>query len=468
MKYLTFVVISACLSSFLFGFNNGIVNQTLPVIVNCASASHSGPFPSCISMGDWEQGLFVSIFLVGGIVGGALGSYPSACFGRRLTLLLNILFYAIGAAFVTLGFDLLSLSVGRFVSGVASGISTVVVPVYVNEVSPIHLRGILGTIHQLCIVLGSLVVSVLGLWLANNVQWRFMFGSTWVACLLQLTFLPLCPESPVWLIQNNRSSDARRVLTRLGRDKEQDDDTEVPSDEDESIESAQSCNSKELPSINTIAELFCASELRWQLFAALSLQMAQQLSGINAAVYFSTRIFMTNFSAELAVKLTLVIVAFKVFFTILSMRFIESVGRRPLLLTSISLMCMSSILTGLLNCFGLSHFYFLAALSLYCSAYSIGLGAIPWLILPELIPSYAIKPASSVSVTLNWSTNAILTLVMPKMIQTMGYNIFWVFGGLLVVFFFTTLYCVPETKSKTAQEVSDALSATRRNSYVQE
>lgn len=162
-----------------------------------------------------------------------------------------------------------------------------------------------------------------------------------------------------------------------------------------------------------ILDLFKSPRLRKPFIAALSLQIAQQFSGINIAIYYSTTIFKESYSEDLAIKFTLIVSVVNLVMTLVSMVLIERLGRKILILTSVGLMAVFSIALLVVDILHTDKVFKVVALVLFVASFGIGLGAIPWLILPELIPTYAIGPAASVCTAVNWGCNFLVGLLSP-------------------------------------------------------
>ncbi|KAJ6656778.1 hypothetical protein lerEdw1_003109 [Lerista edwardsae] len=280
----------AVLGSLQFGYNTGVINAPQEVIEEFYNQTWHYRYNEYISRGTlttlWS--LSVSIFSVGGMIGSfSVGLFVNRL-GRRNSMLLSN-----GLAFlaaVLMGFSKMAgsfemLILGRFVIGVYSGLTTGFVPMYVGEVSPTALRGALGTLHQLGIVVGILVAQVFGmdLIMGNDDLWPLLLGFIFVPALLQCILLPLAPESPRFLLINrNEENKAKSVLKKLRGT------TDVSKDLQEmKEESRQMMQEKKV----TIPELFRSPMYRQAILIAIVLQLSQQLSGINAVFYYSTSIF---------------------------------------------------------------------------------------------------------------------------------------------------------------------------------
>ena len=304
-SYLYFNIVSCILTAFQFGYHSGCVNQPHSAITECEIHSSE----DCIPMNDWEWGAFVSIFLVGGIIGSLIAGQLTRKLGRRNLLFWNNLGFLIGSSCVVVGKDVWVLGIGRFITGLSAGIGTAIVPLFIAEISPLEYRGFLGSLNQMAIVFGLSTSWIVGFFLSERPLWRFIFAFSWIPSLLQCLLLPFCIESPFWLIYNRRQDQARVYLSLIrGLDDVEEEldqiaritgtfepeETESEFTNDQDIEPLLRPTENIPPppkQITSIQELFQQKELLNPLFAAFGLQFIQQASGINAATYYSVRLY---------------------------------------------------------------------------------------------------------------------------------------------------------------------------------
>ncbi|KAI8830674.1 general substrate transporter [Chytriomyces cf. hyalinus JEL632] len=479
-------VASAALTAFSFGFHLGEVNQPREAMSNCTAVDDLilSAGTDCIPMDDWAWGTFVSIFVLGGTVGAFCGGPLAEMLGRRRLLFLNNAPYILAALLLGSSTSVWGLYAGRFIAGLSAGLGSVGVPLYIAEVAPVKIRGSLGAIHQLSIVVGILCSQSLGIPLSTRTGWRYLFYTGALPPLLQCFLLPFCVESPKWMSANGLLIDARKALVKLrsgagfsdadiedelesiannphdsGNDQNAANDTDTaPQDTGRHSVSGNADESAPLTShvVRTVGihNLFSVPALRKPLVAAFGLQLAQQLSGVNAAVFYSTTIFNQSYPPSVSIKLSLLVSVVNLITTLVSMVLIERLGRRTLLLTSE---------LGMMSC-GISIFIAVKAtlapavvvvsLMGFVGFFGIGLGAIPWLILPELVPGYAVNAAASVCSGLNWGSSWIVALLLPVFIGILGYDIFLLFSVFLAGFAVFTVHYVPETKGLSPEEVA--------------
>ncbi|KAE8955151.1 hypothetical protein PR001_g32218, partial [Phytophthora rubi] len=255
---------------------------------------------------DMLWALCVSSFAVGGPIGSIAGGQLSAQIGRKKTMLANSCLFVVSGVVMAFAINMYMLIAGRFLVGIASGTATVIVPLYLGELAPPNLRGTLGTTYQ-------------------------------VAMLL---LTPLLIESPRWLLNNGNAKEAEEILRRL----RQSDDVF------DEIDSISAANTSESGDVQGVGEVLRDRSIRLPLLVAVVLQLAQQLSGINAVMFYASSFFQNAGLEDPLVGITLVYIV-NVLATVVALMLMDSAGRRPLLLWSVVGMLVSSgILTvGLMD-----------------------------------------------------------------------------------------------------------------------
>lgn len=458
-SHLVFAIAAAALgSSFQHGYNTGVVNAPEKLVQDFINETYSARFgeKADIQTITIIYSIMVSIFCVGGMAGALMTAYAAEKLGRKKGLLLNNVFVFIAAAFM--GFSKLCKSYemlifGRFFIGLNSGLNAGLAPMYLTEIAPLHLRGAVGTIYQLVVTISILVSQVLGLpeILGTADRWPFLFAMTIVPAIFMLVTMPLCPESPKYiLITQGRDVAAQKALTWLRGTIEVHDEMDEMRAEYESM--------KLVPKV-TLYEMWHNSSLRQPLFIAVTVMLSQQLSGINAIIFFSTGIFEdAGLESDEALYATLGMGSINVVMTIVSLILVEKAGRRTLHLAGLAGMCTATILLTL--CLKLKdEAHWLSYLSIvlvigFVVMFATGPGSIPWFLVTELFGHGARPIATSIAVAVNWSANFIVGLCFLPLKNLIGEYIFLIFSILLVLFFIFTYKKVPETKNKTAEEIA--------------
>ncbi|CAG11830.1 unnamed protein product, partial [Tetraodon nigroviridis] len=453
---------AAVIGSLQFGYNTGVINAPQKVIEGFINNTWSERYQEPISKSSltaiWS--ITVAIFSIGGIFGSfSVGLFVNR-FGRRNSMLLANVLAFIAAALM--GFSKMTRSwemliAGRFVVGLYSGLSTGFVPMYVGEVSPTSLRGALGTLHQLGIVIGILIAQVFGLEsvMGNAELWPLLLGFTFIPAVIQCVLLPLCPKSPRFLLINkNEENKAKAVLKKLRGT------SDVSADMQEmKEESRQMMREKKV----TILELFRSHLYRQPLLIAVILQLSQQLSGINAVFYFSTRIF-EKAGVEQPVYATIGAGVVNTAFTVVSLFVVERAGRRSLHMTGLLGMAASAVLmtiaTALLEQLKWMSYLSIVAIFAFVAFFEIGPGPIPWFIVAELFSQGPRPSAIAVAGFTNWTANFIVGMCFQYVEELCGPYVFIIFTVLLLLFFIFTYFKVPETKGRTFDEIASCFRHT--------
>ncbi|XP_053546167.1 solute carrier family 2, facilitated glucose transporter member 1 [Bombina bombina] len=446
----------AVIGSLQFGYNTGVINAPQGVIENFYNETwinrYNEPISKATLTSLWS--ISVAIFSVGGMIGSfSVGLFVNR-FGRRNSMLMVNLLAFLGA--ILMGFSKLAYSfemliIGRFVIGLYCGLTTGFVPMYVGEVAPTALRGALGTLHQLGVVIGILIAQIFGLEpiMGNDTLWPLLLGCIFVPALVQCITLPFCPESPRFLLINRNEEDkAKAVLKKLRGT------TDVSADMQEmKEESRQMMREKKV----TILELFRSPLYRQPIFIAIVLQLSQQLSGINAVFYYSTMIF-KKANVEQPVYATIGAGIVNTAFTVVSLFVVERAGRRTLHLIGLGGMAVCCVLMTIAlalldNVAGMSYLSIVAVFG-FVAFFEIGPGPIPWFIVAELFSQGPRPAAIAVAGLSNWTANFVVGMGFQYVEMLCGSYVFIIFMVLLIFFFVFTFFKVPETKGRTFDEIA--------------
>ncbi|XP_027694405.1 solute carrier family 2, facilitated glucose transporter member 3 [Vombatus ursinus] len=453
---LLFAVGVAAIGSFQFGYNTGVINapeQIIKEFINHTLSVRNGePASEVLLTSLWS--LSVSIFSVGGMIGSfSVGLFVNR-FGRRNSMLIVNSLALVGGAF--LGFSKSAGSVemlilGRLIIGLFCGLSTGFVPIYIGEVSPTELRGAFGTLHQLGVVVGILVAQIFGLnyIMGTETLWPLLLGFTIIPTVLQSIALPLCPESPRFLLINKKEEEqAQKILEKLWGT--QDVGQDIQEMKNESAKMAQ----EKKP---TVLDLFRTPNYRQPIIIAIMLQFSQQLSGINAVFYYSTGIF-TDAGVKEPVYATIGAGAVNVVFTVVSLFLVERAGRRTLHLVGLGGMTVCTVLMVVSMSLKSTHLWMsyicIVATFGYVALFEVGPGPIPWFIVAELFSQGPRPAAMAVAGCCNWTSNFLVGMLFPHAAKYLGSYVFIVFTFFLIFFFLFTFFKVPETKGRTFENIT--------------
>jgi len=397
----------------------------------------------------------VAVFCVGGIMGGSIVGVVSSRVGRKGGLLLNNILMLIAGVFLFAAKYAGSwemLIIGRLIIGINSGLNAGLAPMYLSEISPTSLRGAVGTVYQLIITISILLSQILGMTnvLGNIAGWPFLLGLTIIPGILQVIALPFCPESPKYLLlDKNDDEKATSALAWLRGT------NDVKTEMDEM--KAEHNVIKSLPKV-TFKNMLMDPSLRSPLIIAMMMMLAQQLSGINAAIFYSTSIFKSaGLSESEAQSATLGMGAMNVAMTFVSLVLIEKAGRKTLMLAGLSVMvvCTTMILVCLQagDAAPALRYISIAMVILFVVGFATGPGSIPWFFVTELFTQSARGMATSIAVVTNWTANFLVGLGFEPLKLVMGPWVFLIFIILQILFILYVKFKVPETKNKPIEEI---------------
>lgn len=431
-----FVFLAAAISALggmLFGYDTGVISGAILFIRQDFQLS---PF---------LQGLVVSAVLIGAVIGAACGGGLSDRFGRRRVILATAGVFALGAIYTALVRSVSQLVIGRIVVGAAIGAASFSAPLYISEVSPPSARGRMVTLNQVAVVLGIVIAYGVDYALAPERAWRWMFALAAIPALALGLGMLAMPDSPRWLLSQNRTETSRRVLQRIrGREQVDGEIKEISQGLSE-----QAGGWKEL----------LRPEVRPALGVGLGLAVFQQITGINTVIYYSPTILQfAGFSSASSAILATVGVGFvNLLLTLTALLLLDRLGRRPLLLWGLAGMVVSLAMLALSftgDVKTISGPLMVASLMLYVGSFAIGLGPVFWLIISEIYPLRARGLGMSLATVLNWAANLVVALLFLPLAQAIGFpGTFGLFALMAAGAWFFSEVHVPETKNRTLEQI---------------
>src|SRR5690554_397501 len=442
-KYVLFLSLVAALGGFLFGFDTAVISGAERDIQEIWQLS------------DWMHGMAVAIALYGTVIGALFGGIPASKYGRKIVLTAIGILYLLSAIGSALAPEVMSFMFFRFIGGLGVGASSVVAPMYISEIASAKNRGLLVALFQF-----NLVFGILAAYFSNYLidtadwsqAWRWMLGMEAVPALLYTLLLFKIPESPRWLIAiKNDVGQARKILTKTD-----------PEGVDEAISLAIE-ESKTARVKVGFAGLFHSNYLHITLLAIL-MALFNQLSGINAIIYFAPRVFeMAGISSENALFSTIGIGVVNLFATLLGLYLIDRIGRKKLMyigsfgyIVSLALIAYS-FSGGHIPANYLPIFVFM-----FIASHAIGQGSVIWVFIAEIFPNELRAYGQSIGSFTHWIMAALIANVFPFFANNLGpATIFGFFGVMMIIQLIWVNLRMPETKGRSLEEIQQDLNKNK-------
>ena len=429
--------LTSALAGFLFGFDTVVISgaeQTIQALWSLSPAIH---------------GVAMASALYGTVLGSLLGSWPTDRFGRRPTLLWIGVLYFVSAVWSGLATDVNSFILARFIGGLGVGISTVAAPLYIAEIAPPEWRGRLAGMFQFNIVFGILAAFVSNALLGNVGEnaWRWMLGVEAVPALIYAVLCLTIPESPRWLIARKGDRAAGlEVLRRISPG--------APPDAIEATADAIQASAGE----QSVRTRFWTRGLRVPIQLAFLVAFFNQLSGINAVLYFAPRIFeMAGLGAQAALLQSIGIGITNLVFTFVGLWLIDRLGRRPLLFIGSFGYIVSLGLTSWAFYTG-HHAIVPACIFAFIAAHAVGQGAVIWVLISEIFPTRHRAEGQALGSFTHWAFAALLTTFFPKMVTVFPPGqVFLFFCVMMAIQLLWVALMVPETKGVPLEEMQERL-----------
>jgi sugar porter (SP) family MFS transporter len=428
----------AALGGLLFGFDTAVISGT------------TGALTQLYGLSSKSLGITVSIAIWGTVIGALFAGFPGEKFGRRDSLRGLAIFYFISAMGCAFAWSWPSLLVFRFIGGLGIGGSSVLGPMYIAEIAPAKSRGKLVGVFQFNVVFGILlayfsnyVLSVLHL---GDVEWRWDLGVAALPAAIFLVLLFTIPRSPRWLVKKGRIDEARSVLKITGDENYERDLQEIVDSID--VEQKQA------------AEKLLSRKYAFPIFLAVSIGLFNQLSGINAILYYLNDIFAKAGFSRVSGNLQAVAIgATNLAFTMIAMTVIDKLGRKKLLL--VGSVGTAACLAGVAAIFFMhSHEGFLVWLLVgYIAFFAFSQGAVIWVYISEVFPNSVRGKGQSLGSATHWFMNALISGIFPLMAANSGGYPFAFFAAMMVLQFFVVLFVYPETKGLTLEEMQKELTS---------
>ena len=425
----------AALGGLLFGFDTAVISGTTHALTDTFQLS-----PGAL-------GMTVAAALWGTILGAMFAGIPGDRYGRRDSLRIMAVLYLVSAVGCAFAWNWWALVFFRFVGGLGIGGSSVLGPMYIAEVAPAKWRGRLVGLFQFNVVFGILLAYLsnylVGTFQLGSAEWRWKLGLPGILATLFLVMLFGIPRSPRWLVKKGRINEAREVLRITGEQNYEQELQEIIV----SIDAEHSAGDA----------LFSRKYLL-PIFLAVSIGMFNQLSGINAILYYLNDIFAyAGFSKVSSDLQAVAIGATNLVFTMLAMSLIDRIGRRTLLL--IGAVGTGACLAGVAGIFftGRHQHLLVWLLIAYIAFFAFSQGAVIWVYLSEVFPNRVRAKGQSLGSFSHWFMNAIISGTFPLLAARSGGYPFLFFAVMMVVQFFVVLFFYPETKAVSLESMQKKL-----------
>jgi MFS transporter, SP family, xylose:H+ symportor len=444
---LRFITISAALGGLLFGYDTAVISGAI------------GNLTTYFSLSPAETGWAISSALVGCLIGAFFSDFVSGRFGRKASMFVAAVFFLACSIGTAIPETFSVFIIFRIIGGIGVGLASMVVPMYIAEIAPANKRGALVAYNQLAIVIGIVVVYFVNYLIALqgdadwnlNLGWRYMFASEAIPSILYLILIFFIPESPRWLLEKGRGDEAVKILHRFN-----------PSENIDALlaDVKASLAGKDKQSWT----ILLGPGLRRAMVVGIGLSVFQQITGINAILYYAPEIF-KSFGSDANASLleTSILGVTNLVFTIISIALVDKVGRKPLLVIGSLGMLVSLAVVGYAAYYHFTGLWLLVFLMLFMGSFSISWGPVVWVLLAEIFPNRVRGLALSIAVFIQWAANFAVSQTFPMLTEHEELNRifngafpFWLFATFCVAALFFVWKFVPETKNKALEEM-DAL-----------
>ena len=437
MNKLFFWSLTSALAGFLFGFDTVVISGAEQTI------------QKLWGLGNWMHGMAMGAALYGTVIGSLLGGWPTEKLGRKKTLLWIGVLYFVSAVWSGLATDVYSFVIARFIGGLGVGISTVAAPLFISEISPPSRRGRLAGMFQFNIVFGILVALVSNSLIAGTSEndWRWMLGVEAIPAVIYSVLCFSLPESPRWLIGRKGDREGGKAVLRMVN----------PEMSDAGISSLADEIANHYGK-GRAATGFWSARLKVPILLAFLIAFFNQLSGINAILYFAPRIFeAAGFAAQAAILKSVGLGVTNLIFTFVGLWLIDRLGRRTLLYIGSFgyIISLGMVAWGFHTAnYGLVPAFVFA----FIAAHAIGQGAVIWVFISEIFPNEHRASGQALGSFTHWIFAALLTTFFPTMVGSFEMStVFLFFMGMMVLQLIWVKLMVPETKGVPLEELEGKL-----------
>lgn len=437
------IVLVAALGGLLFGYDTAVI------------AGAIGFLRTKFELSAAQMGWAASSALVGCVIGCISAGILSDFFGRKKVMILSAILYLISAIGSAIALNLSQFVIFRMIGGIGVGTASMLSPLYIAEISPAKNRGRMVSYNQFAIVSGMLVVYFVNYFIAAqgteawNVTtgWRWMFASEALPAVLFFICLFFVPESPRWLIKQEKTDQAQNILTRINGEAQA---------KKEVAEIKDAIQHEDCSFI----QIFKPG-IRTAMMIGMVLAVLQQITGINVFLYYAPEIFKKlGTGSNVALMQTIIIGAVNMGFTIIAIRTVDKLGRKPLMMIGATGMGICLFALGLAAYFNQTSLWALIFILGYIASFALSVGPVTWVILSEIFPTRIRGRALSVVTVLLWAANWLVSQTFPMMdenewlVKTFNHGFsFWIYGLMCVILIIFAWRVIPETKGRSLEEI---------------
>ena len=448
----------AATGGLLFGFDTGVISGAIPFLQDY------------FELTDSQIENLTALGLIGAVVGALFTGQITDMLGRKKVILASAFVFATGAVWTGFAPTVTQLMISRFYLGLAIGVSSFAVPLYISEISPTKIRGTLVSMFQLLITVGILAAYLSDNALADNSNlesWRPMLWVGVFPALVLFVGMFFLPETPRWLVSKGREEEGEAVLRRI----------EDPSMIDDSMAAMRSdiAIDKDQASWKEIFKPW----LRNALIIAAGIMFFQQFVGINTVIYYSPKIFLAaGFEgAEAAIAASVIVGVVNVLFTIVSLFIIDRLGRRKLYFIGVTGIFFALVCMGLgFMLPGAGKWFLVISMLVYIAFFAISLGPLGWVLITEVFPTKVRGLGASIGSLSNWGFNTLVVWTFYKMASAIGNakevvvpegtdlsevcpscvgGVFWIFAAVALIGLVWGFFFIPETKGVSLEKIEE-------------
>lgn len=440
-RYIVGLALSAGLAGLLYGYDTVSISGAIDFLQDKYGLSPA------------LQGLVISSIMIGGVIGAGFSGFLSDRYGRRKLLMFGAAFFFVAALWSAFTFSPVTLILARVIGGIGIGLAAALAVTYITESAPTNIRGALTSAYQLLTISGIFLTNVINYFIASsgdhdwgiNIGWRWMLGIGAIPAAIFFAALWFSPESPRFLVQNGKVEEGFKVLERInGTEKARHD-----------VEEIQNQVREEREANAQFSDLFKPG-LRKALLIGIFLAVFNQAIGMNAISYYGPVMFKDmGFGGNTEFLASSMVGGIELVFTVVGMYLIDTAGRKKLMAVGSGLMVLFAL--GISFAYA-NNYQLLMLIFVMCftSAFAFSMGPIPWIMIPELFPTYLRGRATGICTVFLWATNWAIGQFTPVMIDSIGgMGTFLVFAGTNLLCFLGVVTFVPETKDKTLEEIAE-------------